>query len=81
LLTQSIGAFGNSPWTVTRKGKALLSRAMKNRDQRWRRTIEWAIPSRSNNPNTLAMLKPSVTTKSTRAIRAYTRKRLITQPP
>ncbi|MNC32901.1 hypothetical protein D3C75_812760 [compost metagenome] len=81
LLTQSIGAFGNSPWTVTSKGRALLRRAMKNRDQRCRRAIEWAMPKRSNSPNTLAMPKPSVTTISTRAIRAYTRNRPITQPP
>lgn len=40
LLTQSIGVLGNSPCRVTSKGKELLRRAMKNRDQRWRRSIE-----------------------------------------
>ncbi|MNN92988.1 hypothetical protein D3C81_2113540 [compost metagenome] len=34
LLTQSIGVFGSSPWTVTSKGRALPRRAMKKRDQR-----------------------------------------------
>ena len=37
--------------------------------QEARRTIELATPRRSNRPNTLAMLNPSPTTNSTRAMR------------
>ncbi len=37
------------------KGRAALNRAMKNRDQRWRRAMEFTAPRRSSRPNRLAM--------------------------